>query len=267
MTKGTFSAVTFSLVIHAVLLCVLLMTQVKQDKVHKPPAEPTAIKSFLYYAPNLTKAEKHVVDEVSLEKATRSKVNHANQQKISHDNSSEKNIASVAEHMIDKTVKTDTEKPTPQEAAVDSTQVDERLKAVITNLPSEPVPAPLNKKIDSFTQLQRLRSQLNKAPNISLDGQNQGMGTPSVFNPNPKVVPHSVPVKDEIKARDQNTKNMGSGIAITKGDDGVCEIRQDMSVYGLTEGSSTQYFSCGESKFAKSFREHMQQVNAKLSKK
>jgi hypothetical protein len=73
-------------------------------------------------------------------------------------------------------------------------------------------------------------------------------------------------LKDEEKEREKNTKNMGAGIAITKGDDGRCSVTQDMSAYGLSEGSSVQFFSCGESKFDKSFREHMKAVKEKLGK-
>jgi hypothetical protein len=59
---------------------------------------------------------------------------------------------------------------------------------------------------------------------------------------------------------------MGPGIAITKGDDGRCSITQDLNAYGLSEGSSRQFFSCGESKFDKIFREHMEKVKVKLGR-
>ena len=79
-------------------------------------------------------------------------------------------------------------------------------------------------------------------------------------------MPHSVPVKDAEKQRKANTQDMGAGIAITKGDNGICSIQQDMRAYGLTEGSSRQFFACGESKHDKSFRQHMKKVKAKFGK-
>jgi len=115
-------------------------------------------------------------------------------------------------------------------------------------------------------QLQRLRSKLNPNSVSNTDNPYQSDQPPSIFNTDVKTVPHSVPLKDKAKIRDKNTKNMGAGITITQGDDGRCSITQDLSAYGLNEGSSRQFFSCGESTFDKSFREHMKKVKVKLDR-
>ncbi|MGB1263907.1 MAG: hypothetical protein ACPG52_13445, partial [Cognaticolwellia sp.] len=161
------------------------------------------------------------------------------------------------------------EKPLTKAIEPHAKNIDKLPNAPANKTPIKPVPtpAPERKKLDSFTQLQRLRSQLNQSASKLSDNPYQRYQAPSTFNNGAKSVPHSVPVKDEDKQRQANTQTMGAGVAMTKGDNGICTVTQDMSVYGLNEGSSTQFFSCGESKFDKNFRQHMQKVNAKLGKK
>ncbi len=261
--KGTYTAVLFSLVIHGVILLLIIVTQQPKQLTIKPPQQNKAIKSYLYSVPNsapkITETKLQPIDEApqeaELSKQEKNKeLNNKLSTNIPEDISPpDKSTSDVA----------------PSDESKNAASLDTTLPEVnvLESQPKPaPMPAPVNRKLDSFTQLQRLRSKLNNSAAIITDGPYQKYQPPSAFNPNAKSVPHSVPLKDEEKERRKNTKNMGSGIAITKGDDGVCEIRQDLSVYGLTEGSSIQKFSCGESKFDKSFREHMKKVKTKIGK-
>lgn len=220
-----------------------------------PPKKTEAIKSFLYHAP---KVEPLVTKESNKQPAQEQLLQNKILEKVPEPKETQETTKKIVPPLP--VTKPDNEKSDTAETTPPSTP----------SQPKEPLPTPLplapKKKLDSFTQLQRLRSKLNSSANAPTDSSYQSYQPPSVFNSKPKTVPHSVPLKDKEKEREKNTKNMGSGIAITKGDDGTCSITQDMSVYGLSEGSSTQHFNCGESKFDKSFRDHMKKVKAKLGK-
>lgn len=261
MRKGTYTAVLLSLLVHGLIFLVLFITQSNKQKIVRPASKSALIKSFIYYAPKLDKAELKVIETKPPEKETliedlpvakkdhrEAKTKHASQPE-----NTEKSIEKSLEQPFNDAVSKVIELP----KAPDKTSPPRPL----------PEPEPTKSKLDSFTQLQRLRSKLNQNSVSNTANPYQSYQPPSIFNTDVKTVPHSVPLKDKEQARDKNTKNMGAGIAMTKGDDGRCSITQDLSAYGLSEGSSTQFFSCGESKFDKSFREHMKKVKNKLGKK
>ena len=261
MQNGTYTAVISSLAIHSLILFIILVTA-KNQQLSVPEIEKTAIKSFLYYAPKNT-------PQVPISTTENSQAEKENDPIIAEPSLSPKDNEAVAskgvqaaEDMPEKIEKTLSDK----DGSVVTTAID-LPKATATMPQPSPEPAPTKRKLDSFTQLQRLRNKLNQNSSTSTHNPNQNYQPASIFNNNNiKSVPHSSPVKDEEQERAKNTKDMGAGIAITKLDDGTCSVTQDMTAYGLSEGSSTQYFSCGESKFDKSFREHMKKVKAKLGK-
>lgn len=232
-----------------------MITQSTSKPVFKVVKKQPPIKSFLYHVPQESpqkniETPKEVIENSEEDKSTVEQPVPERPKQLQHEQPIEKPISSLP------IAKNDSKETNEREPILLPTPVE---------APKQP-PKKSTKKLDSFTQLQRLRSKLNSRVNAPTDNSYQSYQPPSVFNSSPKPVPHSVPIKDEEKEREKNTKNMGSGIAITKGDDGTCSVTQDMSVYGLSEGSSTQYFNCGESKFDKSFREHMKKVKAKLGK-
>ncbi|MBA6288153.1 hypothetical protein [Colwellia sp. MB3u-4] len=265
--KGTFTAVLLSLIVHSLILFVMFVTQPGQQKIVKSPSKHAPIKSFIYYAPKLDKTElkaiktKPLAKEIPIEDLPTVKKNHENAKMKQA--SKPKNTEKLIDKALDKTLNKALKKPFNDTIS----QVSELPKARPKTSQPKPLPEPTRSKLDSFMQLQRLRSKLNQNSVSNTDNPYQSEQPPSIFNNDVKTVPHSVPLKDEAQTREKNTKNMGAGIAITKGDDGRCSITQDLSAYGLSEGSSTQFFSCGESKFDTSFREHMKKVKAKLGKK
>jgi len=251
--KGTFTAIIFSLVIHGLILLVIVLMQSNKPKIVKANIKNSTIKSYLYYASKVANTELNKVGESGEEKRSRSSAEKRNQE----------NVPKIAPKPESDSPLMDKRMSMPSITA-DQTMALANDATIYPQPTPEPTPNPVNRKLDSFTQLQRLRSKLNNRAAIITNSPYQGYQPPSVFNKNAKSVPHSVPLKDEEKERRINTKNMGSGIAITKGDDGRCSISQDLSLYGLREGSSRQYFNCGESKFDQSFREHMKKVKAKF---
>jgi hypothetical protein len=230
------------------------MTQSNKKNRVKVVTKKVPIQSFIYYAQKPPQAE---VKPLEITPSTK---------KLSIESLPTKNEIAENKELKPKAIEKVIKKPSVKTNNLDITKKTELPKVPPKTLQSTVLPTPSAGKIDSFKQLQRLRSRLNQRAANSVDMPNQGYQTPSIFNTKVKPVPHSSPLKDEEKEREKNTKNMGGGIAITKGDDGTCSITQDMSVYGLSEGSSTQFFSCGESKFDQSFREHMKKVKAKIGK-
>ena len=273
--KGTYLAISFSIVIHGIIFLLVFITQPNQQKSVKKISKSPPIKSFIYYAPNASKAPKQVTKQTTKQNLLE-KPNNGQNEIVEHKavitdkpeiDSSNKNSDDLTDKTIDKAVAQPILSKANVRTKTSNTIVDSTASRPEPKPSPVPVPAPKNKKLDSFTQLQRLRSKLNNRSGVDVDNPYQREQPPSIFNPTVKAVPHSAPLKDEEKIRKKNTKNMGAGIAITKGEDGRCSVTQDLSVYGLSEGSSTQFFNCGETKFDQSFREHMKAVKAKLGKK
>ncbi|MBA6389660.1 hypothetical protein H4J38_02590 [Colwellia sp. BRX10-3] len=236
----------------------MLITQSNKSIIDKTISNKPPIKSFIYYAPNLEKTKQNTVEEKPAEKELITKA--------TPDTIKDLKKVTVKKTSTSVSTKNVIEEPPLQSFKDEASKVIELPETLPKTSQPKPLPEPAQRKLDRFIQLQKLRSQLNKNSIPKTNNPYQSYQPPSVFNTNTKSVPHSVPLKDEEKEREKNTKNMGAGIEITKGDDGTCSITQDMSAYGLSEGSSTQYFSCGESKFDKSFREHMKKVKNKLGK-
>ncbi len=277
MRKGTYTAILFSLVVHGIIILLIFITHSHKEKSIKKINKSPPIKSFLYYAPNLTTAQANQNKQQPLKKIieepNRSEADH-NKQEVLVTEEPITNKPSTNKPAIDLAAKNPVtplnkaiQKPSIPSipSTINNTLVLPKASNTVPDLPL-PLPTPSNQKLDSFTQLQRLRSKLNNGSAPTVDNPYQHDQPPSIFNATTKTAPHSAPLKDEEKEREKNTKNMGAGIAITKGDDGRCSVTQDMSAYGLSEGSSVQFFSCGESKFDKSFREHMKAVKEKLGK-
>tara|TARA_B110000438_G_scaffold220569_1_gene213667 strand:+ start:14294 stop:15130 length:837 start_codon:yes stop_codon:yes gene_type:complete len=275
--KGTYTAILFSLVVHGIIILLIFITHSHKEKSIKKINKSPPIKSFLYYAPNLTTAQANQNKQQPLKKIieepNRSEADH-NKQEVLVTEEPITNKPSTNKPAIDLAAKNPVtplnkaiQKPSIPSipSTINNTLVLPKASNTVPDLPL-PLPTPSNQKLDSFTQLQRLRSKLNNGSAPKVDNPYQHDQPPSIFNTTTKTVPHSAPLKDEEKEREKNTKNMGAGIAIIKGDDGRCSVTQDMSAYGLSEGSSVQFFSCGESKFDKSFREHMKAVKEKLGK-
>ena len=236
----------------------MFVTPSGKQKTIKSPSKNAPIKSFIYYASKLDKAELKAIKIKPLEKEIL--IEDLPLTKKDHENTKTKHASKPknTEKLIDKIL----EKPFNSIIS----KVIELPKVRPTTSQRKPLPEPTRRKLDGFMQLQRLRNKLNQSSVSNTDNPYQSYQPPFIFNTDVKTVPRSVPLKNEAQTRKKNTNDIGAGIAITKGDDARCSITQDLSAYGLSEGSSQQFFSCGESKFDKSFRQHMKKVKVKLGK-
>lgn len=242
MLKGRNAALVLSLVIHAVMLLLLLnLNFTLPDNTHKPEQ---AIKSYIYTPPKPAPHEIKTEKQPELVKqplpAPEFKAEPAPKEKTPVTKKSEEPTIVQSKEPASPSA--------PAEQAVEAAQ------------------KPVSKKFSSFNQLKQLRNSIDRQILQQEFSARQATRSPSVMHAQPAAVPHSVEqlTDDEKKAR--NTTNYSDGLKITKNDNGTCTIEEDLSNVGIQGVTAVQGFACGESKFDKSFREHMKKVQQKLAR-
>ncbi len=115
----------------------------------------------------------------------------------------------------------------------------------------------------AFQQLNSLRNSINEKIMADELSKRQQFRSPSVMHGEQVRVPHSNEQLTAEQEREKNTTRMSDDISITKYDNGICTIERKQMLVSPIEGSSSA-FACGESKFDRSFREHMKKVQQKL---
>lgn len=118
----------------------------------------------------------------------------------------------------------------------------------------------------SYKQLDSLRNSINKKIIEQGAYDFQQFRSPSVMHGDQIPVPHSNEQLTPEQEREKKITRMSDDISITKYDNGLCTIERKQFLGSPVEGS-TSAFTCGESKFDKSFREHMQKVRDKIMPK
>jgi hypothetical protein len=114
----------------------------------------------------------------------------------------------------------------------------------------------------NYDSLSRLRSSVEKKQREQAFNEIIQQRSVSIMDAAQLPVPHTtVPLTSEQKYQ-KNTSTSHVG-AITKNDNGTCTIHRQQ-ILGSPVEATTSIFACGESKFDKNFREHMQKVQAKL---
>ncbi|XQW85646.1 hypothetical protein ACOYR1_02615 [Thalassotalea piscium] len=119
----------------------------------------------------------------------------------------------------------------------------------------------------SYNNIRRLREKIQQQNNAQLQRELSQPNTGSLLHGTPSLVPHSTRPMSIDQKKKQATLSMSADKSIVKGDDGNCSLVEDLSVVGMEGITAVSHFSCGESKFDRSFREHMDKVRKKLGKK
>ena len=138
----------------------------------------------------------------------------------------------------------------------------------VVSLPSKPKASTTAKgsiqaSFSAYKQLDTLRSSINERMMAKELSELQQFRSPSVMHGEQIPVPHSDIQLTPEQKREKRTTKMSNDISITKYDNGICTIEREQFLGSPVEGSSSA-FACGESKFDKSFREHMKKVRDKL---
>jgi len=253
--KGSYTAIFVSVIVHVILLLVLIFSAEKPEEVVKTnKPEVQVIKSFLYKAPKKITAKKITPIKVIIDKVVA-------EPKPSTKSIAKQPVPAVATPVLatekpSKLLNKSSSKETP-------TQVTNAVKSDF-NTTTNKVPGTSRGNFSSYDRLSRLRKKLDNQQRDKAFADLTQQRSVSIMDGEQFPVPKSiVPLTTEQKYR-QNTSKSHVG-TITKNDNGTCTIHREQ-VLGSPVEATTSSFACGESKFDKSFREHMQKVKAKLGK-
>ncbi len=260
MLKGPYTAIVISVILHLLVLIALTYSAIKKPKIIKEDKpKVTSIKSFLYSAPKKTANKKSIIKEIiakesPFEKQSPPKLEptQATPRKPVH---SEPSSAAPTINSPKKVSKKPITKTLP-------TQVTNAVKSETVTTKNKVAGAKPG-IFSSYDRLSRLRQKLENQQREQAFTELTQKRSASMMDAEPFPVPKTiVPLTVEQKYK-LNTSTSHTG-SITKNDNGTCTL-QRAQIYGSPVEATTASFACGESKFDKSFREHMQKVQAKLS--
>lgn len=234
--KRYYVSVIASVLVH-LLLAFLLFSIAEKQQIKQEKITTTAIKSYLYTMP---------AKQVEI-KAT-------------------KVVARIKDQTVEFKQTVSTEAVIKKEKSHSKVKLE---KATTSSTATAQVKAKSNKNnspqasFSAYKQLENLRKSINEKMIAQELLELQQFRSPSVMHGNRIPVPHSnIPLTSE-QARERKVTKMSNDISITKYDNGICVIEREQFLGSPVEGSSAA-FTCGESKYDKSFREHMKKVQEKL---
>jgi hypothetical protein len=263
--KGSYTAISVSVIVHLLLLLILIFASKKVPKVIKQEKpKTTVIKSFLYAPPPKIIPKKVISDNVATEiKPTEKSIT---QKK------SPKTVASKKVLTSKKSSSTLPKKTTNSMNTLPNKSVSEENSIQVTNSVKSDSITTKNKvsgasrgNFSSYDRLSKLREKLANQQREQAFADLTQQRTVSTMDGDQLPVPTSITPLTREEKYQQNTQKSHVG-TITKNDDGTCTIYR-AQILGSPVEATTSSFACGESKFDKSFREHMQKVQAKLGVK
>ncbi len=265
--KRSVSSITFfvftSLLVHALLVYALVsINMTLPESVHEQKVQ--VIKSYLYKAP-----KKHRQKSITLQEVASIPVESEPEiiLKKLEEKIKPEPIKIVEEDVVKNKIKApEIKKETKKRIEKQPNKADSTIvRSSPTQLIAPPLPSLQSKPKQAFSvqsHLSKLRNTIDNQIVAEEMQQLQAVRSASVMHKAQKPVPHTfVPLTTEQKI-EKNTIRMDGSISIIKGDDGTCTIIRE-AFPGSPVPASVSSFSCGESKFDKSFREHMARVRAK----
>ena len=252
MLKGPYTAIIVSVLVHLLLLTALVYSSKNPPiEIKKEKVKTTSIKSFLYTAP-----KKIVVTKVEPKKSPPKKV------------IEKKSVKSAQPQKI---VKKNPVKPVNKPATKPTAKPTSKVKPVqVTNAVKSETVTTKNKvsgesrgSFSSYDRLSRLRNKLKNQQRDQAFTELTQQRSVSIMDGDPFPVPKTIVPLTQEQKYNKTTNNNHTG-SITKNDNGTCTIHREQ-ILGSPVEATTSSFACGESKFDKSFREHMQKVQAKLN--
>lgn len=257
--------VALSILAHVLLALLLFFIAKNQQLINaeitiKAPAK--AIKSYLYNRPpKPAKITKPIATELSLKEATTVVENTALpvkteqipvEVKTAEQHSSAQEQPAQHEPAQDPAVKADNQQKNDKPKVL-----KKETSAFKKAIPST---------FSSYNQLKNLRNSIKERIVAEEVAKLQQFRSPSVMHGAQIPVPHSNKQFTAEQIREKNTTKMSDSISITKNDNGTCIIEREQFLGSPVEASRS-FFSCGESKFDKSFQEHMKKVQEKIAPK
>jgi hypothetical protein len=247
-----------SLLMHIVLLLLLLfITEPKQAKqvniTHK------AIKSYLYKMP-----AKVAINKPTLVKEIPDDIKTVDSDKLAKTEKKQNQQQSpITETTTDKPITQKVNPATNMSLINDSSKIEPLVKPPISSKLTPKKKASAQSSFSSYQQLKDLRMSLNNKILQQSFSDLQQFRSPSIMHGEQIPVPHSDKQLSEEEIRQKSTARMSNDISITKNANGTCTITREQFLGSPVEESTSGFF-CGESKFDKSFREHMKKVQDKI---
>lgn len=244
------SFVALSILVHVLIALLLLFIAKKQQPILteiniKPPTK--AIKSYLYKIPSKPKK----IDPIIVSKTPLA------EESVTVENT--KLPAKIKTIPLEQLI----EKPSQKKLASHG-QIN--TKSMIIQKENNLVTSNSPKVFSSYQQLNNLRQSIKNKIIADDVAKRLQFRSPSVMHGAQIPVPHSNRQFTPEQIREKNTTKMSDSISITKNDNGTCIIEREQFLGSPVE-ASTSFFSCGESKFDKSFQEHMKKVQEKIAPK
>lgn len=245
MLKGPYTGIIISVLLHSLLLLALIYSATEQPKVIKlDNSNSKPIKSFLYAAP-----KKIVIKQNAVIKSTNEK--EPSQKKAVP-------IKNIPTELSKTAAKKPVTKPVTKTL---STQVSNAVKSKTVTTKNK-VSGASRGNFSSYDRLSRLRKKLDNQQREQAFSELTQPRSTSEMDGEPFPVPNTVVPLTVEQRQKLNTSSSHVG-SITKNDNGTCTIYREQ-VLGSPVHATTASFACGESKFDKSFRVHMEKVQAKL---
>lgn len=245
MLNGSSKAIALSLAVHLLLVYLLSSTISVSPHIVQSVSKP--IDSYLYVPPPEVEPEPQPEPEL-LEDEPEPEKEQA--KKILEQTDIEPDVNHDTQQIV---------KEQPQKETINTPDPSEQDAPVVTE----------NKTFSAASSLNQLRA-LNRDlddkmfEQVYIDRNKPNSG--SIMHGDPDLVPHSVQPQSAEEKKKTATQQMGSGIAITKGEDGRCTITRDLSHVGMDGLTSVEGFSCGQTEMQKAFGAHMKKWNKKYGK-
>lgn len=244
MINGSSKAIWLSVVIH--LIVIYLLSSAVTTHVSYPQSDPKPIESYIYVPPKKEAQEQQAVPDDKPEPA---------QQETKPEEETKTEPEPVTE-LVEEPVGTETVTKNTTENIAEQQQ-------------SDAVPPPTNKPFSAsraLNQLRALNDDLDEKMfnEVTIDRNRPNTGSP--MHGQPRYVPHSVQQQSKEEKRKAATQNLGAGIQMVKGDDGICYVERDLGAVGMEGLKSVEGFSCGPNKQDKAFKEHMKKWAKKYGK-
>jgi hypothetical protein len=245
--KGHYTAIYISVFLHVLLFVVLFSLPPSQPIKTIIAKEKPAIKSYIYRPkkiikkiPSINKAELPLI--ITPIQETTAKQNNAPTEPVA-------------------TAKIDIKPLETKELPVEMSNriSDKKLPSVMPKAKPLPTSTAPSSALKSLTNL---RNTINKQLTNDIFKEQTKTRSTSIMHDNPEAVPHSE-VSLTVEEKHELTTSKSHARSITKNDDGTCTIVREQ-ILGSPVEASVSGFACGESKFDKSFREHMEKVNKKF---
>jgi hypothetical protein len=246
--KGPSTAILLSIFLHILLLAALIYSSINAPKkIQQTEQKFTTIKSFLYKQP------KKIIVKT-----------------LPRLNKAEHKAVMTAEPIKPASAPTKTQKPFVKDVqiaikkpAIKAKQpIRKTAQAQQSHIAAKAQKTAIKASFSSYDSLSQLRSSVEEKHREQAFNEIIQQRSASIMDAAQLPVPHTtVPLTSEQKYQ-KNTSTSHVG-AITKNDNGTCTIHRQQ-ILGSPVEATTSIFACGESKFDKNFREHMQKVQAKL---